>query len=94
MSMFRKPKPEAPLLLAADRMVNSTRQGSYGDPVANHERIARVWSEVLRHPVTAEQVALCMAAMKVVRAGGRTDRDDLVDGVCYLDIADRCRNGK
>lgn len=82
---------DTPILIEAWDLLEHDRQDDYGDPVIQHERIAQVWSAILDRPVSAEQVALCLAGMKVVRAAGRHERDDLADGAAYLEIAARCR---
>lgn len=82
---------DTPILIEAWDLLEHDRADDYGDPVIQHQRIARVWSAILDYDITAEQVALLMAAMKIVRASGRHQRDDLADGAAYLEIADRCR---
>lgn len=46
-------------------------------------RIAEVWSGILGTPVSGEEVALCMAGLKLVRRQARKDRDSLVDLIGY-----------
>jgi hypothetical protein len=51
-----------------------------------------VWGELLgTDPVPADMVALMLAGMKLVRATGRINRDDLVDACAYLMLADDVR---
>lgn len=54
-------------------------------------RIADVWSGILGIQVTEEDVALCMAGLKLVRRQARRDRDSLVDligyGVCIDEMS-------
>lgn len=67
------------------------RRKQWGDPVETHERIAKVWSGVLGHPVTAQQVALCMAGLKTVRAAvNPSEPDSYDDGRGYWQIAQMC----
>lgn len=48
----------------------------------NHQRIADIWSVVLQQPVTPEQVALCMAGVKMARLVQSPDHED-----SWLDLA-------
>lgn len=89
----RRLKPETPVLVAADRMLRSTRQGDYGDPVGNWSDVAAGWSVILGAEVTAEKAALMMVWLKTVRASKRHDPDDLVDMAAYIAITQDCRNG-
>lgn len=63
------------------------RVGVYGDPVATFPRIAEVWSGILGHPVSATDVPLMLAGMKLVRAQVTPDYSDNPDDVeGYIDI--------
>lgn len=73
----------------ADDLVNGDRQKMYGDPVNNMANIARAWSGVCGFTISPKQVALCMAALKLVREGYRHQDDNLTDAVGYIQIADR-----
>lgn len=78
----------------AARMAYSDRQQDYGDPTPNLSSIGAVWGEVLGcEPIPPDTVALMMCGMKLVRAAGRMNRDDLVDAVAYLMLADDIREG-
>ena len=69
----------------AEKLVNGDRQKDYGEPRENLERISEIWSGVLGLSVTAEQVALCMAGLKLARLGfDPTNHDSLVDACGYL----------
>lgn len=67
----------------AEAVVNGPRQYYYDHPLDNFQRIADMWSVILRTKVTWEQVGLMMVALKVVRQAHRPQRDNLVDGVGY-----------
>lgn len=58
------------------------RGKDYGSMRANHERIAAIWSVVLERPVTPEQVALCMAGVKIARLVQSPNHED-----SWLDLA-------
>ena len=76
----------------AARMAYHDRQADYGDASGNLAAIGAVWGELLgTDPVPADMVALMLAGMKLVRATGRINRDDLVDACAYLMLADDVR---
>lgn len=80
----------------AHDLVNGARADHYGEPVKNHRRIGMVWAILLDlpEPIPARTVAVLLAAMKLVReAGPAGKRDNLVDAVGYLLIAERAGNG-
>ena len=72
----------------AERMVSGDRREQYGPPVQHFEQVARVWSVLLDVNVDAEDVALCMAALKLIRESYSQGRDNRVDAIGYLIIAD------
>jgi len=41
------------------------RGAKYGHPYPQHKRIAELWSAYLGYPITANQVAMCMAMVKI-----------------------------
>lgn len=57
------------------------RGKSYGDPIVNHTRIAEAWSAILDHEVQAAEVALCMMALKLIRASTDPEKADNMDDV-------------
>ena len=60
----------------------------YGDAVTTHARIAEVWSGITGHTITALQVALMMAGLKLVRAeNGPLHKDNYDDAHGYIKIA-------
>lgn len=65
-------------------VVDGDRERVYGRPALNFERTAVLWSVVLGHPVTLEQVALCMVCLKIAREVHEPKRDNLVDAIGYL----------
>lgn len=72
----------------AHDIIHGERQAAYGDPRINLRRIAQAWSAVLGYEVTANQVALCMAALKLVRESTGTGgvRDNYVDAIGYIEL--------
>lgn len=84
------PKPKPPTVLQeADALIHGDRQAAYGHPRTNLERVGRLWSEVLGSTVTAEQVCLCMALLKVSRHVNKAKRDNLVDAAGYIALIER-----
>lgn len=60
-------RPRQQVLDAASAGINGPREQDYGDPVVGFTRTAKLWEQILGTPVTPEQVALCMAALKIAR---------------------------
>jgi hypothetical protein len=78
-----------PVELEAQRIVrNGERQKNYGHPNADFERTAAMWSAILGVKVSMQDMALCMAALKISRLKSTPGhRDSLVDligyAICY-----------
>jgi len=76
----------------AARMAYTDRMADYGEAGDNLAAIGAVWGELMgTDAIPADMVALMLAGMKLVRATGRVNRDDLVDAVAYLMLADDVR---
>jgi hypothetical protein len=75
------------VLLEAEEIVNGPRRDAYGDAAESFNRIAAVWSSILKRPVTAHEVALCMIGLKLCRESNRHGRDNLVDIAGYAELA-------
>lgn len=86
----REHGPE-PIEQEAARLVRGgARQKNYGHPRGDFDTIAAFWSPVLKVPVTAEQVALCMIGLKMARlASNPKHHDSLVDIIGYAICYDR-----
>lgn len=77
------------LLARAERLVlRGARRQQYGEPVAHLERVAAVWTALAGQRFTARDVAVMLAAMKLVRESHRHDPDNLTDAAGYVLIAD------
>ena len=70
------------ILEKADEFISASRDEIYGDPARNHERIAEMWSAILGIDVKAEEVALCMIAVKMSRLCQTPQHED-----SWVDIA-------
>ena len=87
------------VLLEAQGLVHGDRQAAYGHPIEDFTRTAAMWSAILGHPITAEQVGLCMCAVKLSRQVNLPKRDNLVDLAGYAEtvqmvIDERARRNK
>lgn len=71
------------ILEEANGLVHGDRQAAYGHPLDDFSRTAKMWSAILGHEVTAEQVGLCMCAVKLSRQVNKPKRDNLVDLAGY-----------
>jgi hypothetical protein len=75
------------ILNEASGLINGDRQKDYGTPKENFDRIARVWSVILGVEISAAEVALCMAGLKIARLSNGPHHDSFVDGCGYLALA-------
>jgi len=75
------------ILHEADGLINGDRARDYGSPQENFDRAARIWSVILGVDVDAQEVALCMAGLKLARLANGPHRDSYVDGAGYLALA-------
>jgi hypothetical protein len=75
------------ILQEAHRLTAKDRQKTYGDPRTNHCRIADLWTTYLEHQITPQQVAICMALVKVARLMETETEDSFVDLAAYAAIA-------
>jgi hypothetical protein len=71
------------ILEEANSLVHGDRQAAYGHPLDDFTKTAKMWSAILGVEVTAEQVGLCMCAVKISRQINRPKRDNMVDLAGY-----------
>ena len=65
----------------------------YGSPSVNHRRIAKLWSVYLERAIEPEQVAMCMALVKIARLIESPKHvDSYADAAAYLAIAAEISN--
>lgn len=81
------------VLETACDLINGDRQKDYGTPQENFARIATGWRVVLGCNVSPEQVALCMAWLKIARLSNGPHMDSYIDGAGYLAIAAELSDG-
>lgn len=70
------------ILNEAESIVNGEREGQYGSPEDNFQKIADMWTAYLGCPVDAKDVAVMMIMLKSARIGSGTGSRD-----CWVDIA-------
>lgn len=82
-----RPQRERDNLLAeAGRLISGDRERDYGSAVEDFTRTGKMWAAILGiEEVTAEQVAMCMTALKLGRLCNTPNhRDSWVDAIGYL----------
>ena len=75
------------ILETAATLINGDRERDYGTPGENFNRIAAGWSVILSQDISAEQVALCMAWLKLARLVNGPHLDSYVDAAAYMALA-------
>lgn len=76
------------ILGQAHELTHGDRNKNYGTPLTNHERIASLWSTYLETSIRPDQVAICMALVKVARLiESPAHLDSYIDGAAYMAIA-------
>jgi hypothetical protein len=71
----------AAILDRARRLITGQRQADYGPPSENFARIATIWSVILQTSIRPDQVALCMAGLKLARLA-QGPHADSYDDLC------------
>ena len=74
-------------LLDALEAVTGKREDAYGNKLKNHQNIADLWSIFLKHKITAHDVAICMALLKIARLMHSHHDDAYIDLAGYAAIA-------
>lgn len=82
------------ILEEAARLTARDRQKTYGDPTVNHCRIADLWTTYLGQQITPQQVAICMALVKVARLMETETEDSFIDLAAYAAIAGEIATNK
>lgn len=78
------------VLTEAESLVHGQRNADYGHPLDDFTRTAALWSAILGHAVTAEQVGLCMICVKLSRQVNAPKRDNMVDAAGYAETVQWC----
>lgn len=84
------------VLLHAHDIINGQRQQQYGKPEDSFSEIAVLWNwwlgPLLNAPLTAQDVAMMMALMKIAREkNGAGKTDNIVDACGYLGLYEDMR---
>lgn len=84
------------VLDTAAELIDGQRADDYGDASESFARLSRIWSGILGQEVTAAQVALCLAGLKLSRlAATPTHADSWVDLAGYAalgaEVAERTK---
>jgi hypothetical protein len=69
------------------RAIIQDRGMDYGHPTDNMSRTASLWSAYLEVPIRADQVAMCLALVKIARSMETPKVDNFIDGAAYFAIA-------
>jgi hypothetical protein len=76
------------ILDTAKEYVCQDRETDYGSPEDSFQAIAQYWSHYLGYSVTAHDVAIMMALLKIARIQtGRFKADSYIDAAGYLACA-------
>jgi len=82
------------ILQEAQDAVYGDRNSDYGTVTENFTTIAKIWSAILKKEVTAQEVGLCMAGVKIARQCYKAKRDNLVDLAGYAATLEKLGNGE
>jgi|TARA_R110000787_G_scaffold242088_1_gene348254 hypothetical protein len=73
------------ILETAASLVGGDRAQQYGDYTVLHQRVADLWGVYLKTEIKPEDVAFCMALLKVARNEvGQTKSDNGIDASAYV----------
>lgn len=70
--MTKSTAPRVEALQKASQLIAGDRDAQYGGPSENFDRIAKIWSVIFGIPVTTEDVAMAMVAVKVARYASKS----------------------
>jgi len=73
----------------ARQLIENARRSEYGQVQDSFARIAHAWTGIIGRPVSAQDVASCMVALKLIRESNRPKRDNRVDAVGYVLLLDQ-----
>ena len=61
------------------------RGDNYGAPYSNHVTIAKMWSAILGHDISPNQVAMCMIAVKLSRLANQDTHGGIGRGIAEIE---------
>jgi len=86
----------ASILQEAETLITGDRNKTYGSPTENFANTAALWNVQIGHklkePITATEVALMMAQLKLARMIAQPKRDNFVDAVGYIACGAECED--
>lgn len=83
-----EPTDKKSVLSEAGDLVYGPRGEDYGHPFDDFKRTAKMWSAILGIEIRAEQVGMCMIALKLSRQCNKPKRDNLIDIAGYAATID------
>lgn len=85
-SIHVEAKQHGSILDDAKSLVHGDRQGDYGHPKVNIQRIAELWRPVIGKEITPSMVCMCMILVKLSRLIHGYKRDSVVDIAGYAEL--------
>ncbi len=86
-------QPTKTLTQEAEELINGPRRQSYGPIEESSRRLAEAWSSLLssklKESITPEETMLMMVMLKLLRETQEHKRDNLVDAVGYILLAEK-----
>lgn len=82
----------------ASQLVLGDRNATYGDPVDDYTKVAKVWSGLLapalRRDITPQEAILMMVGLKLCREVHTAKPDNIIDAHGYLLCYEWARSGE
>lgn len=75
------------VLAEAKKCICGDRDRDYGNPKGSFEIIGKLWSDYMDVKITAKDVAIMMALLKVARCKYSNKIDSFIDGAGYFACA-------
>ena len=81
------------ILETAISLTNGARDNTYGDPFANHTKLAALITAFLGFQISPMQAAVILVLVKIARMSvSPLHNDNYVDAAAYVAIAGECAN--
>lgn len=84
----------------AEKLVLGERNSTYGSPLEDYSKTAKIWSGLLTHKlkpgeeITPKEAVLMMVGLKLSREVFKHTPDNLIDAHGYLNLAEWIETGK